>query len=291
MMTAMDEAVAVWRAREFVRKVRPNTVPVPVERYAAEIKAEVRVASDCEPGEAGYSFEIGGKRIICVNGAERSTRQRFTICHEIAHAVLELPSEHKGASESSYARRPLNEIWCDVFAAELLLPFDLFKPRVTRSEVSLEAISTLANEFDASFAATGSRFAAVADIPCAFVLAEAGAVRYASRSKPLRDAYGMIPAGTKIPRGSLSERVRQGAVCDGAGECDADQWLARWSRGGVLLEEARYLEDWDQTLTLLWFEDEEVPEVEPNDAARSDEDPALEELDGVLPWPGRKRRK
>jgi Zn-dependent peptidase ImmA (M78 family) len=290
-MTAMDEAVAVWRAREFVRKVRPSTVPVPVERYAAEINAEVRVASDCEPGEAGYSFETGGKRIICVNATERPTRQRFTVCHEIGHAVLELPSEHTASSESSYARRPLNEIWCDVFAAELLLPFDLFKPRVTRSEMGLEAISTLANEFDASFAATGSRFAAVADIPCAFVLAEAGAVRYASRSKALRDAYGMIPAGTKIPRGSLSERAREGVASDGAEEFDADRWLARWSRGGVLLEEARYLQDWDQILTLLWFEDEDVPETHSDESDRRDEEAALGELDGVLPWPGSRRRK
>lgn len=290
-MTAMDEAIAVWRARELVRKVRPSTVPVPVERYAAEIKAEVRVESDCESGEAGYSFEIGGRRIICVNAADRPTRRRFTICHEIAHAVLDLPSEHKGSPGSSYARRPLNEIWCDVFAAELLLPIDLFRPRVSGSEMGLDAISQLANEFDASFAATGSRFAAVADIPCAFVLAEAGVVRYASRSKPLRDAYGMIPAGTKIPRGSLSDRVRQGVTSDSAEECDADRWLARWSRGGVLLEEARHLDDWDQTLTLLWFEDEEVPESRPNDSERRDEEAALEELDGVLPWPGKRRRR
>lgn len=287
----MDETIAVWRAREFVRKVRPSTVPVPVERYAAEIKAQVRFESDCEPGEAGYSVEIGEKRIICVNAAELPTRQRFTICHEIAHAVLGLPSEHQGSSESNYARRPLNEIWCDVFAAELLLPFDLFKPRVARSHMSLEAISTLANEFDASFAATGSRFAAVAEIPCAFVLAEAGAVRYASRSKSLREAYGMIPAGTKIPRGSLSERVRQGMAFDGPEECDADRWLARWVRGGVFLEEARHFEDWDQTLTLLWFEDEEVPDSAPNDSERGDDESALEELDGVLPWPGRRGRK
>jgi hypothetical protein len=158
--------------------------------------------------------------------------------------------------------------------------------------MSLEAISALANEFDASFAATGSRFAAIADVPCAFVLAEAGAVRYAARSKALRDAYGMIPAGTKIPRGSLSERVRQGVTSDGAEECDADRWLARWSRGGVLLEEARYLEDWDQTLTLLWFEDEEVPESRFSESeGREDEEPRLEELDGVLPWPGRSRRR
>jgi hypothetical protein len=287
----MDEVAAVWRARELVRKVRPSVIPVPVELYAAAIGAEVRVESDCEPNEAGYTLEVGGRRIICVNAADRSTRQRFTVCHEIAHSVLKLPSEHKGSPGGSYARRPLNEIWCDVFAAELLLPIDLFRPRVTCCEMGLGAVGSLADEFDASFQATGSRFAAVADVPCAFVFAEGGTVRYASRSKALRDAFGMIPVGSPLPRGSLSERVRQGRTPDGAEECDADLWLAQWERGGVLLEEACHLQSWDQTLTLLWFEDDEVPEKGSRESDGRDEEAALEEMDGVLPWPGKRRRR
>ena len=33
----------------------------------------------------------------------------------------------------------------------------------------------------------------------------------------------------------------------------------KWERGGALLEEVRHLAQWDQTLMLLWFEDEEIP--------------------------------
>ena len=101
-------------------------------------------------------------------------------------------------------------------------------------------METLAEEFDASFTATGSRFAAAREAPCAFVLAEGGVVRYAWKFKALREAYGMIHAGSTLPRGSLSERVRQGRVPDGPEECDAGLWLAQWERGGVLLEEARH---------------------------------------------------
>jgi len=49
-----------------------------------------------------------------------------------------------------------------------------------------------------------------------------------------------------------------------------------------VLEEARYLTRWDQTLTLLWFEDEEVPQEK-----EIEEDVGLKELDGVLPWRAR----
>jgi len=279
------------RAREFVRKTRPDAVPVSVKQYAAEIGAGIKYDHDLPPDEAGGSFEANGKRCIYVNAHDGSARQRFTVCHEIAHFVLGLPSEHQGSPSWSYAKRPPNEIWCDVFAAELLLPIILFKQRVDDAEVSLASVEMLAEEFDASFSATGSRFAAVGEAPCAFVLAEGGVVRYASRSKALRDAFGKIPAGSKLPRGSLSERVRQGRAPGGPEECDADLWLAQWERGGVLLEDARHLQTWDQTLTLLWFEDEELPEGDSRAAGGRDDEAALEELDGTLPWPGKKRRR
>jgi hypothetical protein len=52
------------------------------------------------------------------------------------------------------------------------------------------------------------------------------------------------------------------------------------------------LSRWDQTLTLLWFEDEEIPATRNSKATcDEEEDQGLPELDGVLPWPGKKRRR
>ena len=74
------------------------------------------------------SFEHDGRYHICVNSKDLKERQRFTVCHEIAHIVLGLPSDHKTSPGWSYAKKSLGEILCDVFAAELLLPASLFKP-------------------------------------------------------------------------------------------------------------------------------------------------------------------
>src|SRR6185437_3186832 len=98
----------------------------------------------------------------------------------IAHIVLGLPSDHEAGPWWSYAKRSPNEVLCDVFAAELLLPYKLFKPLVDKSEINLVAVDGLAKNFVASTTATGSRFAALAGAPCAFVLSEQGKVRYAS---------------------------------------------------------------------------------------------------------------
>jgi Zn-dependent peptidase ImmA (M78 family) len=290
---ATDEFRAVLKAREFVRKVNPTSIPVPVEKYAQEVGAVIRPQSDLGPDEAGYCFQSNGNHFICTNANDRVERQRFTVCHELAHIVLGLPSQHGSLPWWSYAKRPLAEILCDVFAAELLLPHDLFKPEAESAAINLAAIEDLAGRFQASLTATGSRYAAVVSTPLAFVLSEQGQVRYASRSTALREAGAWIQPRLALPSNSLSEKARAGTPCDGSEEVDADVWFNEWERGGTLLEEVRHFAQWDQTLTLLWFEDEEVPPPKARDGQEeeSEDDGLLKELDGNLRWPGKHRRR
>ncbi len=292
---ALDEFSVVMKARELVRMTNPTVIPVPVEAYVERVGAVLKIDKTLTENEPGWSFENKGKKYICVNGNDIPERQRFTICHELAHIALGLPSEHEEVPLSSYVKRSQNEIFCDIFAAELLLPYRLFQPKVEKATIGLASIDSLAEDFDASFMATGSRFAAVLKAPCAFVLSEKGKVRYASRSTMLRDAGAWIAPRIEIPRVSLSAKVRAGAAVNGSEEIEADEWFQNWERGGTLLEEARHLGRWDQTLTLLWFEDEEVPEPKRNDwrdtGQSSEEAELLPELDGVLRWSAKKRRR
>jgi hypothetical protein len=161
---------------------------------------------------------------------------------------------------------------------------------VENVDISLSAVDDLAERFLASSMATGSRFATLVSAPCAFVLSEQGKVRYASRSTALRQANAWILPRMGLPQGSLSERVRAGGISDGPEEIETDLWFNDWDRGGVLLEDARHLKPWDQTLTLLWFEDEEMPPPK-REHLQGLEGRGLRELDGILPWPGKKRRK
>ena len=88
---------------------------------------------------AGHTVVVGGRRCIIINGNDRPERQRFTACHEIAHIVLELPTEHANGG-SQFARRSPNEVLCDVFAAELLLPCHLVQPLVEESAAAAESL-------------------------------------------------------------------------------------------------------------------------------------------------------
>ena len=297
----LDEFTAILRARGFVSRVNPTSVPVPMQPYLDEAGAVLRRDEDLQSDEAGCSFHLRGKLFICVNASEQEERQRFTICHEIAHSVLGVPSEHSTTPWSG--KRPPAERVCDSFAAELLLPKRLFQPLAEKSAVGLESVDALADRFVASTTATGSRYAAVISTPCAFVISENGKIRYASRSKPLIDERAWIRPGADVPRGTVSKRAIEGEATLRE-EVPAEEWFSDWERGGTLIEEARHLARWNRTLSLLWFESEEVPppvrdrdrprwEVDGReiDEHRDDEEDGLEELGGNLRWPGSRRRR
>jgi Zn-dependent peptidase ImmA (M78 family) len=288
----MDELTVVLKAREFVNKVSPAKIPVPMDAYARYAEATIKVLEDLADDEDGFSaMKPNGKYGICVNGKQHKERQRFTICHELAHILLGLPSEHCSGPSWSYVKRSRNEILCDVFAAELLLPYKLFKPLVEDVDCSLAAVSELASRFEASLLATGSRFATLANVPAAFVLSEAGKVRYASRSTTLRAANGWIPISVPIPEGSVAHRRRQGEKGAGPEEIEPDTWFDDWDRDGTLLEDAQHLTAYDQTISLLWFEEDELTQRGQGAREREVETSGLAELNGILPWPGRSKRR
>ena len=160
----MDEFRTVLKAREFLRKAGPQSVPVDIGRLAETANARVKVAHDLADDESGQTTSYKGKHFIIVNGNHSEERQRFTVFHEIGHIVLKLPSKHHGATVKTgallrYARRPEEEVLCDVFAAECLLPHEPFAERVVDLDISLDAVKSLARQFGASLTTTGSRFA------------------------------------------------------------------------------------------------------------------------------------
>lgn len=245
-------------------------------------------------GESGYTLtRRDGKSSIVVNELERRERQRFTICHEVAHLVLGLHSNHKEAPAWSYAKRDDNEIACDIFASELLMPFEVFRRDVDKEEPSFDLVERLRAKYVVSFSACASRLAAVTEYPCAFVLMDSNVVRYASRSKALRTLNAWIEMKAPIPPGSVARKlIDDGAWSDDA-EVSQDIWFRDWPQGYDLIELAKHYPTYDETFSLLWFEQDSGP-GEPiknwSGVLRQEDDGGLKELDGVLCFSKKARR-
>ncbi len=289
----MDEADVRQRARAFVARVDASNIREDLSPYVIAANAKVK-KDELGEGESGYTVtKPNGKHIITVNSLETDERQRFTVCHEIAHIVLGLESSHDEVPSWSYAKRHPNEIACDTFAAELLMPYQQWLSAVPKEEPSLELIQHMADLFGTSFPAAASRFASLSDMPCAFVTMERGAVRYATRSTALRQAGAWIPPRSVIPAGSVAHRIRSsGNSATETGEVAQDVWFDNWEKCLDLWELSRHYLRTDTTISLLWFDSDDLPEVEVNRfGARVEDDGGLAELTGELPWPGRSRRR
>ena len=94
----MDSLAAIQRARRVVRDVNDLSIPVNVDRYAQAASAKIR-SRKLGDDEAGFTVRRGdGSHAITTNSADTEERRRFTVCHEIAHIVLRLPSRHDARS-------------------------------------------------------------------------------------------------------------------------------------------------------------------------------------------------
>ena len=293
----MDEFQSILKARRFVRNAGVTVVPVELERLAAAANAKIKIVHDLSEDESGQTTQHKGKHIIFVNGNHREERQRFTVLHEIAHIVLELPSQHHGPKLTTgdlmrYGHRPQEEMLCDVFAAECLLPYDLFSRDVGDVDISLDAVKTLADRYKASLTTTGSRYAVSAPEACAFVLSEDGYVRYVSRSKFLNELKGWIDFNVPVPNASVAQRLIQGTSRTADyDELPTDVWFIGGIKNRPLLaEEAILLREWNQCLSLIWF-DESLKAAHERRYEDEDDELLLKELDGTLSWPSKSRRR
>jgi hypothetical protein len=173
------------------------------------------------------------------------------------------------------------------------LPYSQFKKDVENVDVALDEVKELADRYKASVTSTGSRFAVNCNVPCAFVLMEHGKIRYVSMSKFLRELNGWIEFGIPVPKGSVVDRISKNAsTVQDYDELPVDVWFTNGVKGyDLLAEEAMSLREWDQYLSLIWFDDD-LRTIQKRQGQYEDGgDPLLEELDGVLPWPSKSRRK
>ena len=286
------------RARALVQSCGIDSAPVEITKFLPAANAELQYSDRLASGVAGMTVPLGERNLILINKHDASERQRFTALHEVAHILLDLPSAHDqdvdSAAMFSYARRPKEEIACDTFAAECLLPHVLLQQDLRDAIAGFEFISQLAEKYEVSLACTASRVAFNAPFACAYALSQDGFVRFSNSSPTMRASRFFITPRIQVPAASITGQCLKAGLPAGSGQVPAHLWTSADDFGDIdLTEEVRISGTWGQALTLLWIEDGDLPDPrgERTTDAQSEGEPLLRELDGVLPWPGRGRRR
>jgi len=140
-----DARASARRAIEAFHSVRGGlAAPVPVRELARWLGYSV-VELYAVPDEFSALVSIRDK-LIGVNGKHHPHRQRFSVCHEIGHILLNHPPESRCTSKEV----KVFNAEADVCAGELLMPEALLTPLlqrqldvkelITRFDVSREAL-------------------------------------------------------------------------------------------------------------------------------------------------------
>jgi Zn-dependent peptidase ImmA (M78 family) len=294
----ISEATAVVRARAFIKRCEITSIPVDVQKCASVANAEIRFSQNLQPGEAGNTVFFKGRHLITVNAQERPERIRFTIFHEIAHIELGLPSLHgDGPANSglfSYSKRPREEILCDIFAAECLVPWSFLAGDLKSAVPGLDFLSTIATKYEASLSCAASRVTEGAPFAACYVLSQDRFIKFVAYSAAMRSLGFWVSTRVAVPAASVSSACLKSNEDRMSGIVPGYVWTAKDGFSDIdLNEEAYAMRPWNQCITLIWMDDIDRVDLSEFAPTRPEYDgpPLLKELDGQLPWPGNRKRR
>lgn len=173
-VTGLPDAQMAIRqlARDALAEAEVEAAPVDLALVASF--QGVRAIEVAEMAQAGRLIPESGGYRIQLNAGHSHRKRRFTTGHEIGHLLIPayrsrpLPIEDLFTGQFDTGRE--EEFLCDVAAAELLLPDDLFRPAAQACGCHLNAVLELAARFDASREATARRLVETNLWPCALVV-------------------------------------------------------------------------------------------------------------------------
>jgi Zn-dependent peptidase ImmA (M78 family) len=140
-----------------------------------------------------------GRSIVTIDSKiEFGQRKRYVLAHELGHILLHADQEASFTDDDTtlegYKKGP-QEKEANDFAAELLMPGDLFKASCEKKKFSPELISELAQKFNTSLTSTVYRFVDLGNHPIATFYSKNKSVQYWKKSA---DLYYKIPDINKL---------------------------------------------------------------------------------------------
>ncbi|KAB2878974.1 ImmA/IrrE family metallo-endopeptidase [bacterium] len=209
-------------------------------------------------------------RIVCKGSAGfisvsdriiESGRKRFAIAHEIGHYVL-----HRSAKpltictdddfQDWYEQSPA-ETEANVFAAELLMPEDLFRPRCADKTPSFAEVQRLAHEFQTSLSAAAIRYVNIGNKACVLVASKNGKIEWVSANSAF--PYRVNGRGVNLDKYSCANDFFQSGKTPSSRESViGTAWLTDYGIGEncFLYEEVIPLKSYNTVLSLIWIDED-----------------------------------
>jgi hypothetical protein len=285
--------IAARRAEQLVAQLGIHSLPVDPFEIAKQYDIEVRSKDSEIPGVSGCLLKVGDQfGIMYATYIRNEGFIRFSVAHELGHYFLPDHPEYlfpdgsgMHESRSGFLSNNSFELEADYFASGLLMPKNLFVKALHKAGKGFSAIQFLADMCKTSITATAIRFTACTEDPIAIVVSSGHTIDYCFMSEPIKNVRGFewIKKGEPVPVGTTTSRFnRDESNVLLAGRTESWTTLDKWFSGAPRIEmkeEVVGLGNYGKTLTVL-STDELIDE---------EEEEELDELDGLLSWPSKKR--
>jgi Zn-dependent peptidase ImmA (M78 family) len=243
---------------------------LPIDPFAIARKEGIVI----KPGVYGDDFDARiehypALKAYCIFHAEpggwrTEGRVRFSLAHELGHFYL---PEHRVRlrncqvhnSQTDFVSRDPHELEADEFAANLLMPLELFRAELKTFRggfCTIQDMLKLANRLGTSVTSTARRYCESDGEACTIYFSEGGRVRWGKASEDMnRTGMYWYQYGTPAPDGSkTAEYWNQFYAGERperlAGQVDADVWFSR-PGAAVLWEEVMPLGNTGRVITQL----------------------------------------
>jgi Zn-dependent peptidase ImmA (M78 family) len=243
------------RHARIVRQELAYAHPVELE---LEVIAHMRgalVRASPATGSRASLLRIGARAVIGVAEGLSDGERRWAVAHELGHFEAHANVSYLGLCtgddlRSSYFSEG-REPEANAFAAELLLPEDLVRPRCDLREVRWEPIEQLASEFQVSLSAAARRFVGLTDDRAAVVWCNDGKVVWSDGNR----SFGKRPVrGTKLDQWSLAyDFFAKGIATRRRETVSAGAWVPDARDRDEVVEHVLPLPRLQATFSLLWF--------------------------------------
>lgn len=127
-------------ARKLLKQANIGSYPIKLKDIAKLIPDLIIDGEELEDEISGMQASYKGISFIRYNSSHPTKRKRFTVAHELGHAVMGHTSQ---CNKSDFVSRNPQEIEANQFAAELLTPLALLK----KATDSLKTVDQLARAF------------------------------------------------------------------------------------------------------------------------------------------------
>lgn len=211
---------------------------------------------------------------ITYNTNATPERQRFTKAHELGHYIMHSQQQDlfrcgRDVIFEKDTGEPNIEAQANQFASYLLMPANHVRPRIEKTQITLEHIGDLAGFYGVSFEAMCIRFVEITGERAALIYWDNGMMKRWSRSTPAREQRLWIDEPKDGPLEPIPKTVAADVSvrqCPDGQIVPANLWFKNAPEGEMLREMKHTSDTYERVLSLLI-----VPKFEPRWARDWDE--------------------